>query len=267
MKLLKIASVFALAGLVVSLSSVCPVWAQEKAQEKSVNPQEKPANPQIKSLTPQEKSANPMVIFKTTWGSFKVELYPKEAPITVKNFLTYVDKKYYDGTIFHRVIPGFVIQGGGFDKDMMHKATDPPIKNEATNGLKNLKATLSMARTPDIGSATSQFFVNLNDNTPLDHTGETPAAYGYAVFGKVVDGWPVIEKIAVVKTVDKGQYQNVPAEPVIVISVTRVGAEKKAPEAPKGAEAPKTAPAPKAPVAPTLKLTPPPNAPDTLKQK
>jgi cyclophilin family peptidyl-prolyl cis-trans isomerase len=245
MKLLKVASVLALAGLVVSLSSVCPVWAQEKVQEKSMNPQEK-------SVTPQEKSTNPMVIFKTTLGSFKVELYPKEAPITVKNFLNYVDKKYYDGTIFHRVIPGFVIQGGGFDKEMMHKATEPPIKNEATNGLKNLKGTLSMARTPDIGSATSQFFVNLIDNAPLDHTGETPSAYGYAVFAKVVEGWPVIEKTAAVKTVTKGQYQNVPAEPVIVISATRVGAQK-APEAPKGAEAPKTAPAPKAPEAPKTK--------------
>jgi peptidyl-prolyl cis-trans isomerase A (cyclophilin A) len=248
MKLLKVLSVLLLAGLVVSLSGVSQAWAQEKAPEKAVTPSEK-------SAAPQEKSTNPMVMFKTTLGNFKIELFEKEAPITVKNFLGYVDKKYFDGTIFHRVIPGFVIQGGGFDKDMMQKAHEAPIQNEAKNGLKNLKGTLSMARTPDIGSATSQFFVNLVDNPPLDHTGDTPAAYGYAVFGKVVEGWPVIEKIAAVKTATRGQFENVPVEPIVVISATRVGGPKAA-EAPKAAgapKAPKTAPATKAPETPKSK--------------
>ena len=175
----------------------------------------------------KEKAANPMVLVKTNMGSFKIELYPEQAPVTVKNFLDYVDKKFYEGTTFHRVIPGFVIQGGGFDKDMMRKATLPPIKNEATNGLKNLKTTLSMARTNDINSATSQFFVNLKDNTPLDHVGD--AQYGYAVFGKVVQGFEVIEKIAGVKTPTKGPNATVPEKPVIINSATRVAPEK-APE-------------------------------------
>jgi peptidyl-prolyl cis-trans isomerase A (cyclophilin A) len=175
----------------------------------------------------KKKAANPMVLVKTNMGSFKIELYPEQAPVTVKNFLDYVDKKFYDGTTFHRVIPGFVIQGGGFDKDMMRKATLPPIKNEATNGLKNLKATLSMARTNDINSATSQFFVNLKDNAALDHVGD--AQYGYAVFGKVVQGFEVIEKIAGVKTTTKGPNENVPEKPVIIESMVRFKPEK-APE-------------------------------------
>jgi peptidyl-prolyl cis-trans isomerase A (cyclophilin A) len=175
----------------------------------------------------KKKAANPMVLVKTNMGSFKIELYPEQAPVTVKNFLDYVDKKFYDGTTFHRVIPGFVIQGGGFDKDLMRKATLPPIKNEATNGLKNLKATLSMARTNDINSATSQFFVNLKDNAALDHVGD--AQYGYAVFGKVVQGFEVIEKIAGVKTTTKGPNENVPEKPVIIESMVRFKPEK-APE-------------------------------------
>lgn len=175
----------------------------------------------------KEKAANPMVLVKTNMGSFKIELYPEQAPVTVKNFLDYVDKKFFDGTTFHRVIPGFVIQGGGFDKDMMRKATLPPIKNEATNGLKNLKATLSMARTNDLNSATSQFFVNLKDNAALDHVGD--AQYGYAVFGKVVQGFDVIEKIAGVKTTTKGPNADVPEKPVIIQSASRV-AHEKAPE-------------------------------------
>ena len=118
----------------------------------------------VGSLCAQEKAGNPMVLVKTSMGSFKIELFAKEAPVTVKNFLNYVDKKFYDGTIFHRVMPGFVIQGGGFDKKMVQKTTLAPIQNEAKNGLKNLRGTLSMARTNDINSATSQFFVNLKNN-------------------------------------------------------------------------------------------------------
>ena len=180
----------------------------------------------VSLVSAQGKSVNPMVLVKTNMGSFKVELYPKEAPVTVANFLNYVDKKFYDGTTFHRVIPGFVIQGGGFDKSMTQKSTLAPIKNEATNGLKNLRATLSMARTNDVNSATSQFFVNLKNNANLDHASN--AQYGYAVFAKVVQGFEVIEKIAAVKTTSKGSFQDVPEKPIIIESITRIEPEKPA---------------------------------------
>jgi len=180
----------------------------------------------VSVVSAQGKSVNPMVLVKTNMGSFKVELYPKEAPVTVANFLNYVDKKFYDGTTFHRVIPGFVIQGGGFDKSMTQKSTLAPIKNEATNGLKNLRATLSMARTNDVNSATSQFFVNLKNNANLDHASN--AQYGYAVFAKVVQGFEVIEKIAAVKTTSKGSFQDVPEKPIIIESITRIEPEKPA---------------------------------------
>ena len=189
----------------------------------------------VGSLCAQEKAGNPMVLVKTSMGSFKIELFEKEAPITVKNFLNYVDKKFYDGTIFHRVMPGFVIQGGGFDKNMMQKSTLGSIKNEAKNGLKNLRGTLSMARTNDINSATSQFFINLKNNASLDHVSE--AQFGYAVFGKIAQGMEVIDKIAGVTTGNKGPHQNVPVKPIIIESMTRIAAGK--------AAAPEPAPAPK----------------------
>jgi|WetSurMetagenome_2_1015567.scaffolds.fasta_scaffold07651_2 cyclophilin family peptidyl-prolyl cis-trans isomerase len=188
----------------------------------------------VGSLCAQEKAGNPMVLVKTSMGSFKIELFAKEAPLTVKNFLNYVDKKFYDGTIFHRVVPGFVIQGGGFDKNMVQKTTLAPITNEAKNGLKNLRGTLSMARTPDINSATSQFFVNLKDNAVLDHASE--AQYGYAVFGKVVQGMDVVDKIAAVATGNKGPHQNVPVKPIIIESMTRAAQEKPAAPAPPPAQ-------------------------------
>ncbi len=181
------------------------------------------------SVTPEEtkKHENPMVLVETALGSFKIELYEKEAPITVKNFLNYVDKKFYDGTIFHRVIPTFVIQGGGFTPDMMKKSTGPPIKNEAANGLKNLKGTLSMARTGEINSATCQFFISVKDNSSLDHRDTSQKGYGYAVFGKVVEGMKVIEKIKNVKTTTKGMYKDVPVKPAIIESMRRIEPEKK----------------------------------------
>jgi peptidyl-prolyl cis-trans isomerase A (cyclophilin A) len=185
----------------------------------------------IGSLCAQEKGGNPMVLVKTSMGSFKIELFTKEAPVTVKNFLNYVDKKFYDGTIFHRAMPEFVIQGGGFDKNMMQKSTLAPIQNEAKNGLKNLRGTLSMARTNDINSATSQFFVNLKNNANLDHVNE--AQFGYAVFAKVVQGMEVIDKIAGVSTGNKGPHQNVPVKPIIIESMTRLVLEKAAEPAPK----------------------------------
>ncbi len=165
----------------------------------------------------EEKSKNPVVVLKTNYGDIYIELYPDKAPITVENFLTYVKEGFYDGLIFHRVIPNFVIQGGGFDKDMKpRKPTHPPIKNESDNGLSNVRGTISMARTSDPHSASSQFFINLRDNTFLDY-GKTPQKWGYAVFGKVIKGMDVVDKIASVKTTIKPPYRDVPVEPVIII--------------------------------------------------
>jgi cyclophilin family peptidyl-prolyl cis-trans isomerase len=159
-----------------------------------------------------------MIRFETSLGDFTIELLEKEAPATVENFLQYVDSSFFDGTIFHRVIPGFVIQGGGFTEDMNQKRTNPPIKNEADNGLKNLRGTLSMARTNDINSATSQFFVNLKDNDFLDHS---RGNFGYAVFAKVTKGMDVIDKIAAVKTGRKRGHDDVPVDAVSVKSARR----------------------------------------------
>lgn len=163
-----------------------------------------------------------MIEFKTSKGDFTVELYPEKAPKTVENFLRYVDEGFFDGTIFHRVIPGFVIQGGGLTADYKPKKNHPPIENEANNGLKNERGTLSMARTNDIHSATSQFFVNLQDNDFLDY--KSPAQYGYAVFGRVTKGMDVIDKIAAVKTGRRKGYDDAPLEDVVIESARRVNA-------------------------------------------
>jgi peptidyl-prolyl cis-trans isomerase A (cyclophilin A) len=160
-----------------------------------------------------------MILFETTLGDFTVELLEKDAPETVVNFLKYIDAGFFDGTIFHRIVPGFVIQGGGFTEDMSQKDTQPPIKNEANNGLRNLRGTLSMARTNDVNSATSQFFVNLKDNDFLDHK---PGNYGYAVFARVTKGMEVIDKIAAVATGRRRGFDDVPTEAVIMKRVQRI---------------------------------------------
>ena len=165
-----------------------------------------------------EGGDRPVVIFSTSMGDITIELLTEEAPITAKNFLDYVDAGFFDGTIFHRVIPGFVIQGGGFTADMNQKETRAPIKNEADNGVKNARGTLSMARTSDINSATSQFFINLKDNEFLDHGTRD---FGYAVFGKVVEGMDVVDKIAGVKTGDRGHHSDVPMEPIVTNTARR----------------------------------------------
>ena len=162
-----------------------------------------------------------MIRFQTTLGDFTIELMPKEAPVTVENFERYVREEFFDGLIFHRVIPGFVIQGGGLTPDMSQKDNHAPIKNEATNGVKNGRGFLSMARTNDINSATSQFFINLKDNDFLDHK---PGSYGYAVFAKVVDGMDVIDQIAGVKTGRRRGHDDVPVEDVLIISAREVAA-------------------------------------------
>ncbi len=159
-----------------------------------------------------------MVIFSTNYGDIKLELLTAEAPITVENFLQYVDEGFFDGTIFHRVIPGFMIQGGGFTETMEQKQTRAPIKNEADNGLKNLRGTLSMARTAAVESATTQFFINVADNDFLDHGSRD---FGYAVFAKVAEGMDVIDRIAKVVTGSRGGHQNVPVDAVVILSAKR----------------------------------------------
>jgi cyclophilin family peptidyl-prolyl cis-trans isomerase len=160
-----------------------------------------------------------MLVFETTLGTIEVELFEKEAPVSSANFLSYVDDGFYDGVIFHRVMNGFMIQGGGFEPGMKQKKVKAPIKNEATNGLKNSRGTLAMARTNDIDSATAQFFINLVDNDFLDHAGKSN--YGYAVFGKVTAGMDVVDKIAKVSTTNRGGHQNVPAADVVITKASR----------------------------------------------
>lgn len=168
------------------------------------------------------KSAAPRVAFETSLGRFVVEVDSAKAPKSAENFLTYVKSGFYDGTVFHRVISGFMVQGGGFTADMKQKTPQAPIVNEADNGLKNRRGTLAMARTQDPGSATSQFFVNLVDNGFLDHTGKNPRGWGYAVFAQVVEGMDVVDKIAKVKTGSRGQFADVPVETVEVRKATIV---------------------------------------------
>ena len=164
---------------------------------------------------------NPVVVMETNKGTIKIELWADKAPITVENFLRYVDGGYYDGLIFHRVINNFMIQGGGFDPDMVQKSTFDPIKNEARSDTPNDRGTIAMARTNVVDSATSQFFINLVDNDYLNHTDETPRGFGYAVFGEVIEGMDVVDAIAVVSTGNVRGYSDVPNEAVIITSASR----------------------------------------------
>lgn len=157
-----------------------------------------------------------VVILETTSGNIEITLNEAKAPISVKNFLSYVDEGFYNGTIFHRVINGFMIQGGGFDEKFSEKKTKNPIKNEAGNGLSNEVATIAMARTGVVDSATAQFFINVNDNSPLNHRDETVPGFGYAVFGKVTKGMDVVNKIKMVKTGNRGPHGDVPLENIVI---------------------------------------------------
>lgn len=164
---------------------------------------------------------NPVVVMETNVGALTIELWPNKAPVTVENFLRYVDNEFYDGVVFHRVIPGFMVQGGGFDADMVEKSTYAPVKNEARADTPNTRGTLAMARTGVVDSATAQFFINLVDNAYLNHTDETAQGFGYAVFGEVIDGMDVVDQIANVATGTQRGHQNVPLEPVIITSARR----------------------------------------------
>lgn len=161
------------------------------------------------------------VLIETSLGTMTAALDDEKAPVTVANFLAYVDKGFYNGTIFHRVIPDFMIQGGGFEPDMRQKPTDAPIKNEAANGLANNRGTLAMARTSIVDSATSQFFINHRDNAFLNYRAPTSAGFGYAVFGKLTAGLDVLDKIAAVATHNVGPHGDVPREPVVILSIRR----------------------------------------------
>lgn len=164
---------------------------------------------------------NPTVLLETSSGDILVELFADKAPATVENFLHYVDDNFYANTIFHRVIPGFMIQGGGLGARMDEKPTREPVRNEADNGLKNVRGSIAMARTQEPHSASAQFFINLVDNDFLDHRAPTPEGWGYCVFGRVVDGMDVVDKIAKVKTKTVGMYENVPTDMVLITGASR----------------------------------------------
>lgn len=166
-------------------------------------------------MAPAALAANTRVMLTTSAGNIELELYNQKAQVTVDNFLGYVNSGFYNGTLFHRVIPGFMIQGGGFTAAMQQKPTQAPIKNEADNGLRNLRGTIAMARTAEKDSATSQFFINVADNAFLDH-GQRD--FGYAVFGKVIKGMDIVDKISQVRTENVGPYQNVPVKPIVITS-------------------------------------------------
>ena len=166
-----------------------------------------------------EQAKNPVVTISTSMGDIRIQLDADKAPISTNNFLDYVNEGHFDGLIFHRVIPGFMIQGGGFDAAMSQKKSKSPIKNEASNGLKNVTGSIAMARTNVVDSATAQFFINVKDNDFLNHKNTSPDGYGYAVFGQVIDGMDVVHAIEKVKTANRGMHQDVPVQAVVINSV------------------------------------------------
>jgi peptidyl-prolyl cis-trans isomerase A (cyclophilin A) len=225
---------------------LCAVIALALVQTPAPSP-----DPAVPSPTPRPTPTGPTVVITTSLGPIKVVLNKEQSPITVDNFLKYARAGFYDGTIFHRVIPGFMVQGGGMTPDMQEKPTQAPIRNEARNGIRNSRGTLAMARTNDPNSATSQFFINVRDNHSLDF-GIRGA--GYAVFAEVVEGMDVVDKIVGVPTAAKGPHENVPVTPVVIRSVREAGGEGTAPRAtrPAGpAASPSASPRPRASPSPT----------------
>jgi cyclophilin family peptidyl-prolyl cis-trans isomerase len=197
-------------GLVLLLSLILTSFAQTAPQ----------------APAPAPAAGNPVAVISTSFGDITVELFKDRAPVSVANFLQYANEGFYAGTIFHRVARGMVIQGGGFDSDLREKETRKPILNEATNKLRNARGTLAMARTRALRSATSQFYINLADNPEFDHRGFTPSDFGYAVFGRVIAGMDVVDKIGAVSTHAKGGMDEVPVTPVEIKSVTVAGGER-----------------------------------------
>lgn len=210
------------ASLVCLLAMLLPAAPAKKSPKPAAPPKSAGA------ATATAPAANPRVALETNKGRIVIELYADKAPKSAKNFLAYVKAGHYNNTIFHRVIPGFMIQGGGFTPDMTEKPTRDPIQNEADNRVLNQRGTLAMARTGDPNSATAQFFINLVNNGALNFTGKTPSGWGYAVFGNVVEGMDVVDAIAQVPTATKGMYENVPTQPVVIQKVTVLSASKPA---------------------------------------
>jgi peptidyl-prolyl cis-trans isomerase B (cyclophilin B) len=205
-----------LAGLII-LGGATLIFLQNHIQAKEEN--------HLAETTPQVNlpaGKNPRVELETSRGDITLELYPDKAPLTVNNFLAYVESGFYDGTIFHRVIPGFMIQGGGMIPGMNEKTTRSPIKNEAANGLANARGTIAMARTQVIDSATAQFFINVAANDFLNHRDNSMQGFGYCVFGKVVEGMEVADQIVAVSTKTSGYYENVPVEDVLIVKAKRL---------------------------------------------
>ncbi|HET7619203.1 MAG TPA: peptidylprolyl isomerase [Vicinamibacterales bacterium] len=165
-------------------------------------------------------SSNPVAVIDTSMGAIAIELLPDRAPASVANFLEYVRDGFYAGTVFHRVVSGYVVQGGGFTPELVEKATRPPIRNEAANGLRNVRGSVAMARTSGLRTATSQFYINVANNHELDHRGYTPDDFGYAVFGRVIEGMDVVDRIAAVETASRDGMDDVPVTPVVIKSVT-----------------------------------------------
>jgi peptidylprolyl isomerase/peptidyl-prolyl cis-trans isomerase B (cyclophilin B) len=207
-----------IAPLVCLLALLIPAAPPKKSPHKATPPKSASAAP----------AANPRVALQTSKGRIVIELYADKSPKTVKNFLDYTKAGFYNGTIFHRVIPGFMVQGGGFLPDMTEKPTRPPIQNEADNGLQNQRGTLAMARTSDPNSASAQFFINVANNNSLNFRGKSTEGWGYAVFGNVVEGMDVVDAIVQVPTTTKGPYGDVPVQPVLIQKATVVPAAKPA---------------------------------------
>ncbi|CAN5886507.1 peptidylprolyl isomerase [soil metagenome] len=209
------------------IAMLCLVFANVAlagAPQAAAKPQDKTRVqvPPLQAPAPTPAPGNPVAVISTSVGDITVELFKDKAPVSVENFLQYVAEGFYAGTIFHRVKPGFVIQGGGYTADMVERSTRAPILNEAFNGLKNVRGTLAMARTRALRSATSQFFINLANNSPFDHRGYSPEDFGYAVFGRVLSGMEVVDKIAGTPTGAMDGHDDVPQTPIVIKGVTVV---------------------------------------------
>ena len=200
---------------------ICLAFANLLSPAILVDPQDpkRVQAPPLQAPAPTPAPGNPVVVVSTSMGDVTLELFKDRAPVSVDNFLQYAAEGFYEGTIFHRVKRGYVVQGGGYTPEMVEKSTRPPIQNEATNGLRNTRGTVAMARTQALRSATSQFYINLATNTELDHRGYAPPDFGYAVFGRVLEGMDVVDKIAATPVGSSGGHDDVPLTPVVILKV------------------------------------------------